>query len=155
MPCFNSHKGSVNRPNLGDMWHLGCGSTSPGMTSVSHVNHHHMVGIYLCGSIDPRYSLLCGFRLRILLTPLNANPTNSQVFGLSYLAPRVLFLPTIDIYFGIHEFNAFILRRLLAKFLRSTNSLDYTISCHVPTHQTVLVQWKTFEIEPIGPCVDP
>jgi hypothetical protein len=51
--------------------------------------------------------------------------------------------------------TVFTLCRLLAKFLRSTKSPDYEISCHVPTHPTILVQWTTFDSGRVGPCVTP
>jgi len=105
--CFNSHKGSVNRPNLGDTWHLGCGSTSPGMTSMNHVNPHHTTIIYPCGSIDPRSLLLHNSRLWSVPTHLDANPPKIQVSGLSDLAPHILFPPTTKIYFDVRDFNGF------------------------------------------------
>jgi hypothetical protein len=143
--CFNSHKGSVNRPNLGDTWHLGCGSTSPGMTSVSHVNPHHTVGIYPRGSIDPWSSLLRGSRLgayRILSMqiPRRAKSPDSRIWrhaSSSYQRPRFISAFTTSVSFHTC--------RLLARFLQSTKSLDYGIACHIPTHPTVLVQWTTFD----------
>jgi hypothetical protein len=122
--CFNSHKGSVNRPNLGDTWHLGCGSMSPGMTSVSHVNPHHMVEIYPCGSIDPRSSLLHSSGLQSLPTPLDANPPKSQVSGLSDLAPCVLFLPMTEIYFGVRDFDGFHTLKTLGQISSGVRSLQ-------------------------------
>jgi hypothetical protein len=46
--------------------------------------------------------------------------------------------------------EVFTLSRLLDKFLRSTNYLDYRISCHVASHPTTLVQWVTFDRGQVG-----
>jgi hypothetical protein len=77
MSFFNNHKGTLNWPNLGDTWHLGCGSTSLRMMSVRHMNPDHTVGIYPRGSIDPLSSLLRSSRPQILPNPLDANPPKS------------------------------------------------------------------------------
>jgi hypothetical protein len=114
--CSNRHKGSVNQPYLGDTWHLSCGSTSPGMTSVSHVSPRHTVSSLLSNlmvdicphrSIDPRFPLLCGSGLQSLPTPHIMNPPKSQVSGLSDLVPRVLYLSTMEIHFVVHDFKEF------------------------------------------------
>jgi hypothetical protein len=132
---------------MGDMWHLGYGSTSLGMMLVSHVNPHHIVWMYPCGYIDPWPLFLCGSKLQSSPNPLNENPLKSPVSRLSDLAPRILFLPTTEIYFDVRDFGGFILHRLLVRFLQSMKSLDYGIAFYVSTHPTVLAQWTTLDRE--------
>jgi hypothetical protein len=135
----------VNWPNLGDTWHLSCGSTSPRMTLVSHVNPHHMVEIYPHGSIDPQFSLLHDSGIQSLPTPLDENPSKRQISRLSDLAPCVIFDQQSRFTSTFVTLAVFTLHRLLAKFLWSTKSPDYKIVCHVPTHPMILVQWTTFD----------
>jgi hypothetical protein len=116
MSCSNRHKGSVNRPYLGDTWHLSCGSTSPWMTLVSHVSPRHTVfsllsnlTVEICPrrSIDPQIPLLRGSGLQSLPTPHIANPPKSQVSRLSDLVPHVLYLSTVEIHFVVRDFGSF------------------------------------------------
>jgi len=116
MSCFNRHKGYVNKPYLGDTWHLSYRSMSPEMMLVSHVSPRHtifslfsnlMVDIFPHRSIDPKFPLLHGYGIQSLPNPHITNPWKSQVFELSNIAPHVLYLWMVEIHFAICDFVNF------------------------------------------------